>query len=265
MMDPHIREDIQSRLETLVTQHQVAIPLAIESGSRAWGFPSPDSDYDCRFVFVRPLADYLRLNPQRDVIELPMTPVFDINGWDLAKALKLLLKGNAVIIEWLTSPLDYRVDQAFRDAFLALARAIADRDAIATHYLHLARHQVEWITHDADRFPLKKLFYGLRPLMALRWLDAHPDQSVAPMHFPTLCEQIDLAPALRSEIDGLLHRKAITRELGEGPVPVAIRTFIAQELATQRDRSRLAWPPAQDRIEMADAFFRNWVERFSTG
>lgn len=78
----------------------VSIAFAIESGSRAWGFPSPDSDFDCRFVYVRPSADHLALTLHRDVIEFPVTTELDVGGWDLRKALKLALKGNAVIYEW---------------------------------------------------------------------------------------------------------------------------------------------------------------------
>src|SRR5580698_6695076 len=106
---------IDARLADIARDHGVSIPLAIESGSRAWGFPSPDSDYDCRFVFVRPVNQYLSPWQQRDVIETPLEGDLDVSGWDLAKAIKLLLKGNAVIIEWLTSPIVYDGDARFRD------------------------------------------------------------------------------------------------------------------------------------------------------
>jgi hypothetical protein len=81
------------RVDSIVREHGVAIGLAVESGSRAWGFPSPDRDYDCRFVFIRPLAQYLTPWPRRDVIELPLVDELDVNGWDLTKSLKLLMKG----------------------------------------------------------------------------------------------------------------------------------------------------------------------------
>jgi len=103
-------------LAAVKEQHQGAtVLLAVESGSRAWGFPSPDSDYDCRFIFVRPPENYLRLFALRDVIEFPTDGLVDVNGWDLAKALRLLLRGNAVVIEWLTSPFTYAGDAVFRD------------------------------------------------------------------------------------------------------------------------------------------------------
>src|SRR3954451_8834983 len=111
-------DKIDARLRHIAAHDDVAIPLAIESGSRAWGFPSPDSDYDCRFLFFRRTDDYLSPWRRRDVIELPLDDELDINGWEFGKALKLLLKGNAVVIEWLTSPIAYRGDPHFRDALL---------------------------------------------------------------------------------------------------------------------------------------------------
>src|SRR5688572_11653349 len=140
-MDADAVARIDARLDDIVRDERVAIPLAVESGSRAWGFPSPDSDYDCRFIFVRPAARYLSLWPERDVIETPLEGELDVNGWDFAKALKLMARGNATIIEWLTSPIVYRGDAAFRQAMLDLARSIADRRLIARHYLHLGERQ----------------------------------------------------------------------------------------------------------------------------
>ena len=103
-MAPEKVARIDALLGRAVSEHGVHLPLAVESGSRAWGFPSPDSDYDCRFVYVRPTATHLTPWPQRDVIEFALEDDLDANGWDLAKALRLLLKGNAVIVEWLRSP-----------------------------------------------------------------------------------------------------------------------------------------------------------------
>ena len=117
-MDDTIVAEIRSRLKSLEAQERVTIPLAIESGSTAWGFPSPDSDYDCRFVYVRPLAETFTLFPRRDVIEEPLTEVFDINGWELSKALRLMLAGNAVIVEWLRSNFAYQENGEFREAAL---------------------------------------------------------------------------------------------------------------------------------------------------
>ncbi|GAB2637937.1 nucleotidyltransferase domain-containing protein [Nocardia goodfellowii] len=104
-MDPAVVGHIDAELDRVQREHRVSVRLAVESGSRAWGFPSPDSDYDCRFVYVGALDNYLTPWPARDVIETPLVGLLDVNGWDLAKALRLLVAGNAVLIEWLMSPI----------------------------------------------------------------------------------------------------------------------------------------------------------------
>jgi hypothetical protein len=255
---------IDARLDDIQTTHGVAMPLAIESGSRAWGFPSPDSDYDCRFIFIRKAESYLALFPERDVIETPLEGELDVNGWDLAKALRLLLKGNAVVIEWLTSPIIYRGDAAFRDALAALATEIADRILIARHYIHLGERQRRTYFADERSVPLKKMFYALRPAAALRWLRLHPGMAVAPMHFPTLTAQCDAPDAVRLLIAELIEQKSRTRELGAGPLPEPIRAFIDAEFETARsvfgdDEERIPLPAAR---EKAEAFFRLALTRF---
>ena len=151
-LDPTVVAEIDARLAGA----GVAIPWAIESGSRAWGFPSPDSDYDCRFIFVRPAADYLSPWPKRDVIETPLDAVFDVNGWDLIKAVRLLLKGNAVVVEWLRSPIVYTGDDDFRIGLLELAALVSNRALIGRHYLHVGRQK--WAP-GADDMSIKKIFY----------------------------------------------------------------------------------------------------------
>ncbi len=230
------------------------------SGSRAWGFPSPDSDYDCRFLYARSRESYLSLFAQRDVIEFPPDGILDINGWDLAKALRLLLKGNAVVVEWLTSPLVYEGNAAFRAAFLELAGQVCKQALIARHYLHLGERQRRTYFSDLRAVPLKKVFYALRPAVALRWLRLHPEATIAPMHFPILVAQSDLPPEAVRVIDELLAEKARTRELGRGPLPPVIGALIDAEY----EEARVTWADARASVsplerDLADAFFRRWV------
>ena len=113
-----MREKIQDQLHRIEDEEHIKILLAVESGSRAWGFASPDSDYDVRFVYVRRTEDYLRLEMVRDVIELPVNDVLDINGWDLQKTLKLLYKSNPALFEWFSSSIVYKETEfagKFRD------------------------------------------------------------------------------------------------------------------------------------------------------
>src|SRR4030095_590913 len=109
-IDDATAESIRHKLADIERAEDVRILFAVESGSRAWGFPSPDSDYDVRFLYVHKADWYLSIDPRRDVIELPIEGEFDINGWDLRKALQLLIKSNPVLLEWLRSPVLYRGD-----------------------------------------------------------------------------------------------------------------------------------------------------------
>ena len=262
-MDPAAVARIDERLTAIRRDETVAIPLAIESGSRAWGFPSPDSDYDCRFIFVRPTEHYLSPWSRRDVIETPLSGELDVNGWDLRKALKLLLKGNAVIIEWLTSPITYDCDRQFRAEFLTLARRVADRALIARHYLHLGERQRRSYFSDARAVPRKKIFYALRPAAALRWLRLHPGETVAPMNFPQLLAQCSPPTEVSDIASRLMDRKAVTRELGSEPLPAPIAAFIDAEFEQARASMIEAGPASTGAREEAEAFFLSVFQRLA--
>ncbi len=250
-LDAAIVAAIDARLAGVEAEHGVDIRWAIESGSRAWGFPSPDSDYDCRFVFVRPRERYLTLWPARDVIETPLDRVFDVNGWDLAKTVRLVARGNATAIEWLRSPIVYSGDEGFRDRLLAFAGEVAERAAIGRHYLHVARQQ------KAGAPSLKRFFYVLRPAAALRWLHEHPESALPPMDLPTLVAESAVGAGIRDAVGELVALKAVTRELGDGEPPAALRRFVEAEL--ERAQAFEEAPPSRDAAEVracADAFFR---------
>ena len=259
--DPAIVAGIDARLAAAERDQQVRIPIAIESGSRAWGFPSPDSDYDCRFIFVRRQDDYRSLWRSRDVIETPLDAIYDVNGWDLGKLIKLMVKGNAVAIEWLMSPIRYRFDQGVAGRLFDLANAVTDRDAVRRHYYSLAKSH--WLRLDRDGdVPLKKIFYVLRPIVAMAWLDAHPGVVVAPMAFASLLEAVGVSRAARDEIDLLLERKLATAELGRGAVPSAIAALIDAVLAA--DAPAAPDPvPAEQRRRAADRVFLDLLDELA--
>ena len=187
-------------------------------------------------MFVRPVDQHLTPWLRRDVIETPLEGDLDVNGWELGKAIKLLLKGNAVIVEWLRSPIAYRGEAWFRDAFLDFADRFADRDLTARHYLHLGERQQRVHFGDGKAVPQKKIFYTLRPAAALRWLRLRPDQAVAPMHFPTLMAECEPPADVAGLTADLITRKAVTHELGAEQLPPAIAAFIDEEFAIARSR-----------------------------
>lgn len=257
---------VDERLDAIAAEQSVRIALAVESGSRAWGFPSLDSDYDCRFVFVRPLAEYLTPWPRRDVIETPIEGLLDVNGWDLGKAVQLLVKGNAVIIEWLTSPIVYRGESRFRDEMLDLARRVATRERVAWHYLYLGAAQWEKHAGTGGDIAQKKIFYILRPAAALRWLRLNPGEAIAPMHFPTLFDACDPPAGVRDIALTLMRRKAETRELGAAPFPAPLAAFIETEFTLAR--GAFGDRPVgidDDTRSAAERFFRATVRHFERG
>jgi len=263
-MDGTAVAQVDARLQAIRQSHKVEVLLAIESGSRAWGFPSPDSDYDCLFIFLRKRQDYLALFSKRDVIETPLEGEMDVNGWDLKKALKLLLKGNAVVIEWLTSPIVYEGEEQFRLEAIQLAREIAERSLVARHYLHLGTRQRNVYFSDGKEVALKKIFYALRPAAALRWLRLHPGGAVAPMHFPTLMAESEVPSAVGELVFELTERKAKTRELGKGALPRVIAEFIDSEFNLAEkifEKDRI--PAKAGAVEKAEKFFLATLARFS--
>ena len=231
-IDPTVRSEIGRHLAAIEADHGVRILFACESGSRGWGFASPDSDYDVRFLYAHPLEWYLRVTPPRDVIEVPISGVLDINGWELRKALGLLKKGNATLVEWLDSPVVYRADTGFLDAIRRAARYTHRPERSFHHYLHMARgNDRDYLR--GDRVRLKKYLYVLRPLLAARWIEQ--GRGVAPMRFQDLVDALVTDPALRDAIAELLavKRRALESEYG-APLPV-IDDYIAGELARLGD------------------------------
>lgn len=263
-LDPSVVAQIDARLGRVVQEYDVRIPWAIESGSRAWGFPSPDSDYDCRFIFVRPTSDYLSLWPARDVIETPLDAVLDVNGWDLAKVVRLLLKGNAAALEWLRSPIVYSGDEGFRARALTLADEIVERDLLLRHYLHVGQQQLQ------RGSSLKRFFYALRPAATLRWLADHPEAVVPPMDLSTLISDSTVTDDIVQAVADLIAAKAVTRELGDGSRPPVLMEFANAEFerASRHDevvRRQDTGDHAAASREWADAWFRSELKTIEEG
>lgn len=253
---PEILAEIAARLERIERDHEVRILLAVESGSRAWGFPSPDSDYDVRFLYAHSLEWYLSIEKRRDVIELPIEDDLDINGWDMTKALKLLVKPNPVLLEWMESPIVYRQTPWVLERLRGLADRSLHRHTSAYHYLHLAEGQYRRFIADKKTVGLKKYFYSLRPALALSWLRGNP-QGRVPMSMAELLAGAEVPADVRAFIDELIERKRVTKELGRGPRIAALDCFIESKIAEAR---ALTSPKAGKPVELiagADALLRD--------
>lgn len=198
-----MKEIILEKLKTIEYQFDVRVLYACESGSRAWGFASPDSDYDVRFIYVHRIDYYLSIDDQRDVIELPINDVLDINGWELRKALRLFRKSNAPLYEWLQSPIVYAEDLAFVGEMRSLISTNFSARAGMHHYLSMAKGVFEGEL-SGEMVKLKKYFYALRPILAAKWIA--DVKSVPPMDFGSLRK---LMPgSLTDLVDDLLSMKS---------------------------------------------------------
>lgn len=259
-----VRELIQTRLDDIERDHDVRILFAIESGSRAWGFPSPDSDFDVRFVYARKPEWYLSIDPRRDVIELPIEGDLDINGWDLKKALQLLVKPNPVLLEWLRSPIVYRADKTAMDKLAALGERTHHLRPSTHHYLRLAESQYRRFIEGKASVPLKKYFYSLRPALALLWMRTHPDKP-APMSLPELWNGVDLPAEMSEFIEDMLERKAKTKELGSGPRVAVLDELIEREIALSRSDLESLPPVDHEVLDAANELFREVVGKHAFG
>ena len=249
--------EVQRRLDAIEAREQCRVLFAVESGSRAWGFPSPDSDYDVRFVYARPAEWYLSLYAGRDVIETPIEDDMDVNGWDVRKALHLVLKSNAVISEWMESPIFYRRDPAALRRLRSFANGALHPRAMTYHYLHLARRQVT-AKLSREEVALKRYFYALRPALALRFLRLHPGQR-PPMQLQALMTSTELGETVTRTIDRLVETKRKTREMGSGQRIAVLDRLITTETAAAAKLIEGAPERSASDSAAADRLFRSLI------
>ena len=227
MVSDAIKATIQQKLREIERQENVCIFYACESGSRAWGFPSADSDYDVRFLYIHPRDWYLSIEDNRDVIERPLVENIDLSGWEIRKALRLFRKSNQPLLEWLRSPIIYQQNFSVADKICDLIPTNYSPRNCFHHYLHMAEGNFrEYLRGETVR--VKKYFYVLRPLLGCRWIEA--GLGPVPMEFGALVEKVTSSDILKQEIFSLLKRKQSGQELDfESRIP-AISDFIESEL-----------------------------------
>jgi len=214
---------ILETLEQIEWEQDVEILFACESGSRAWRFASPDSDYDVRFIYAGTLNDYLTIGRTRDVIERPIEDELDVNGWDVRKALALLRSSNPTVLEWLHSPVIYRANDSFLESMMALAMSAMRPRSLYHHYLSMARN--DWLKRlCSGQATAKRYLYVLRTLLCAQWVVER--ETIPPVAFGDLVEAMVPGPRLRAEIDRLLAIKSGSREKEVMPRHPVLDAFI---------------------------------------
>lgn len=244
---------IEDAIAAIESQQEVRILFAAESGSRAWGFASPDSDYDVRFIYVHQRDWYLTIGEPRDVIEAMLPGDLDLSGWELRKTLRLFLRGNAALNEWLGSPIVYADRDGLADELRTLLPSAFRTTAAYHHYLSMARGVIA--EHlQGEQVRLKKVFYALRPLLACRWIAAANSQP--PTAFAELCSAPWVEAGERAMIDALLMAKTAAREVDAQPVKSELRRWLAIELAAATAKANDIRSVASLEIDTLDAVFR---------
>jgi predicted nucleotidyltransferase len=248
MVSDAIKATVQQKLIEIEREENVCIFYACESGSRAWGFPSADSDYDVRFIYIHPRDWYLSIEDRRDVIERPLVEEIDLSGWEIRKALRLFRKSNPPLLEWLCSPIVYQQKFSVADALRDLMPTNYSPRNCFHHYLHMAEGNFrEYLRGETVR--VKKYFYVLRPLLGCRWIEA--GLGPVPMEFGTLVEKVATTDILKQEIFSLLKRKQSGQELDFEPRIPAISDFIESELERLKQQAgqQPLLPNQDDRLD----------------
>jgi len=248
-------DEIAASLDLIEITNDVRILLAVESGSRAWGFHSIDSDYDVRFIYLNQLDWYLSLNERRDVIEFESADrLLDLNGWDLRKALRLFVKGNATLYEWLQSPVIYSLDDKFRSRIWPLASEFYPLKSGLHHYLGLIKGVVEDLGQ--EQIKVKRCFYGLRAAFAAHWIIQF--RTIPPMTFGELRSGRSGSPEFESFIDQLLERKFAAKESFLIDSPLLLKSYFAQTIAAAESNFH-SLPDPTGAIHEVDTLFRETV------
>ncbi len=247
---------ILEQLSNIETDHNVRILYAVESGSRAWGFASRNSDYDVRFIYLNKPDWYLSIRERRDVIECPISNDLDISGWDLRKALGLFSKSNPPLLEWLGSPIIYQDEFGLAGKLREMLTTAFQPQRSMFHYLHMARGNYrEYLKGEVVR--LKKYLYVLRPILACLWIEKHG--TMPPTEFRNLVTDARPSVTLNEAIDDLLKQKMSSNELDTAPKIPVLNEFIDQMLDHYSLLSDKRQTPVADH-DALDLLFREMLQ-----
>lgn len=243
---------IKAALEEAALTNKIEILFACESGSRAWGFPSPDSDYDVRFIYRRKAEDYLSVLTSKDQLSFPITDDLDLYGWDIRKVLHLMFKSNSTPFEWLQSPVIYQEHIDFREHLSQLFQEYFSARTQLLHYYGITKGALE--TMDSDRIKIKKMFYVLRPVLAVKWImtkNEYPPMNITPL--------LTVAPAsVRMKVEQLIREKSEKEESYWIEPDRELYDFVLSTMKEAEERVP-ALPKRDFDIRSLDKFFQKWI------
>lgn len=253
-----MKEQIIRKLKDIEQRYGVRVLLAVESGSRAWGFASPDSDYDVRFIYVHTRDWYLSLQERRDVIEeLDPKGILDVSGWDLRKALTLMARCNCAFVEWLSSPIIYYSDEAFRHEILDLKDLYFRKVSAVNHYFHMAmNHDKRYL--EKRGCELKRFMYHIRGLLAAKW--AMEKGTYPPVPFMQLVDAEVRDESVKAKLTELVRLKSTSKEHDKTIVDETLVKYAA--MTAEEIQTSLGSFPAEPQPDYSplDRFFLKVIE-----
>lgn len=252
-----MKTHIEHKLKEIEEQHRVKILYACETGSRAWGFPSPDSDYDVRMIYVHDIDWYLTLSDKKDTIEfMSEDGELDITGWDIKKCLKLMWKSNGALLERVQSPIVYREEKGIQNSLKFYSQRCFAPIATMHHYLGMAKNNF-YEVQGKDEVKLKKLFYALRATLACKWI--REKNSVPPIVFMAMVDELFFDDTLKERITSLIALKSGKLESYMHPAEQELNAFIALELG-RAEAIFNTLPGRQEKNIELDELFRKIVK-----
>lgn len=258
LLEHHIKKIIAQ----MEKEYDIKVLYACESGSRAWGFSSQESDYDVRFIYIHHPSWYLSIDRKRDVIEIPkrdslsipVDPLLDISGWELTKALKLFRKSNPPLLEWLHSNMIYYQRFSTIEKMRNLEKEVFSPTSTIYHYINMAKGNFrEYLQGDIVK--IKKYFYVLRPVLAAKWVQSF--ETIPPMEFNTLVQMLIPMGALRIKIESLVERKKSGQKLALEPRINLINEFLDTEINLLETYAKGLEKNLLDPTERLNDLFRN--------
>lgn len=249
-------EEIKKEIARLENQHEIKILLAVESGSRAWGFASVDSDWDVRYIYVHKLDWYLRIDEQKDSQEEILPNEIDLSGWELKKALKLFRKSNPPMLEWLRSPIVYAEQFSTAEKLREMSELYFNPKSCMYHYLSMAKNNFrEFLQKDLVKS--KKYFYVLRPVLACDWIKEK--NTFPPIEFQDLVDSQVKDEKIKFEIAELLKRKMAGEELTEEPKIELLNEFLEQKIEFYKNYVKEIEPNEKPQTELLNELFKETI------
>ena len=251
-----MKEKIIAKLTEIEKTEQVRILYCAESGSRATGLSSEDSDYDARFIYIRTATDYLKLEPMRDVIEWQCDDTFDVCGWDIKKALTLAYRSNPALLEWISSPIVYKETEDWHPIADAIKEFFSQKKTLM-HYLSMAKSNYD-SAFKTENIKFKKYFYVLRPMLSAEWVLTKNE--MPPLEFEKLTVLLPEGE-IKGTVTALISAKRNGSKKTEGaPIPI-LNAYIESRLTALETAAHTLPAPEHKDITSLDKIFLSLLAR----